>query len=148
MALHKDFPRSPHEIIDPSVRWFPADEALRKEGYEKLLPPLVDKIRKEVKTWRESNYDGASETSKALLRWWFENEHPVEDSDGNIALFKYYFCQREAVESVIFCTLLIWSSKVFISAITTSDFFLSFSSFILTKISRALSLFIPMSCFA
>ena len=102
MALHKDFPRSSHEIIDPLVRWFPADEALRKEGYEKLLPPLVDKIRKEVKTWRESNYDGASETSKALLRWWFENEHPVEDSDGNIALFKYYFCQREAVESVIY----------------------------------------------
>jgi type III restriction enzyme len=102
MALHKDFPKSPHEILDPSVRWFPADEALRKEGYEKLLPPLVDKIRKEVKTWRESNYDGASETSKALLKWWFENEHPVQDSDGNIALFKYYFCQREAVESVIY----------------------------------------------
>jgi len=102
MALHKDFPKSPHEILDPSVRWFPADEALRKEGYEKLLPPLVDKIRKEIKTWRESKYEGASETSKALLKWWFENEHPVEDSDGNIALFKYYFCQREAVESVIY----------------------------------------------
>ena len=34
MALHKDFPKSPHEILVPSVRWFPADEALRKEGYE------------------------------------------------------------------------------------------------------------------
>jgi len=102
MALHKDFPKSPHEILDPSVRWFPADEALRKEGYEKLLPPLVDKIRKEVKQWRDSNYEGASETSKALLKWWFETEHPVEDSEGNISTFKYYFCQREAVESVIY----------------------------------------------
>ncbi|MFH1802538.1 MAG: DEAD/DEAH box helicase family protein [archaeon] len=102
MALHKDFPKSPHEILDPSVRWFPADEALRKEGYEKLLPPLVDKIRKDVKQWRESNYEGASETSKALLKWWFETEHPVEDSDGNISLFKYYFCQREAIESIIY----------------------------------------------
>ena len=102
MALHKDFPKSPHEILDPSVRWFPADEALRKEGYEKLLPPLVDKIRKEVKQWRDSNYEGASETSKALLKWWFETEHPVEDSEGNISIFKYYFCQREAVESVIY----------------------------------------------
>lgn len=102
MALHKDFPKSPHEILSPSIRWFPADEALRKEGYEKLLPPLVDKIRKEVKQWRESNYEGASETSKALLKWWFETEHPIEDSDGNISLFKYYFCQREAIESVIY----------------------------------------------
>ena len=46
MALHPDFPESPHEIIDPSVRWFPADEALRDTDYGKLLPPLVHKIRK------------------------------------------------------------------------------------------------------
>lgn len=102
MALHKDFPKSPHEILDPSIRWFPADEALREEGYQKLLPPLVDKIRKEVKQWRESNYEGASETSKALLKWWFETDHPIEDEEGNISLFKYYFCQREAIESVIY----------------------------------------------
>jgi len=102
MALHKDFPKSPHDIIDPSIRWFPADEALRKEGYQKLLPPLVDKIRKGVKKWRDSNYEGASETSKSLLKWWFETEHPIEDSEGNISLFKYYFAQREAVETIIY----------------------------------------------
>lgn len=102
MALHKDFPKSPHEILNPSIRWFPADETLRKEGYEKLLPPLVDKIRKEIHDWRESNYEGASETSKALLKWWFETEHPVENSEGEISNFKYYFSQREAVESVIY----------------------------------------------
>jgi len=102
MALHKDFPKSPYEILDPSIRWFPADEALREEGYQKLLPPLVDKIRKEVKAWRESNYEGASETSKALLKWWFQTGHPIEDSEGNISNFKYYFCQREAMESIIY----------------------------------------------
>jgi len=42
MALHKDFLKSPYEILDPSVRWFPADEAPRKEGYEKLLPPFIE----------------------------------------------------------------------------------------------------------
>ena len=102
MALHKDFPKSPHEILNPSIRWFPADEALRKEGYEKLLPPLVDKIRKEVKQWRDSDYEGASETSRALLKWWFETDHPIEDKDGNISVFKYYFAQREAIESIIY----------------------------------------------
>ena len=29
MALHPDFPGSPNAILDPDVRWFPADEALR-----------------------------------------------------------------------------------------------------------------------
>ena len=29
MALHPDFPDSPHAIVDPEIRWFPADEALR-----------------------------------------------------------------------------------------------------------------------
>ena len=30
MALHKDFPQSPHAILDPGIRWFTADEALRE----------------------------------------------------------------------------------------------------------------------
>lgn len=29
MALHPDFPQSPHAILDRSIRWFPADETLR-----------------------------------------------------------------------------------------------------------------------
>ena len=102
MALHKNFPKSPYETLDPSIRWFPADEALRQEGYQKLLPPLVDKIRKEVKEWRDTDYEGASSTSKALLKWWFETAHPIEDSEGNISNFKYYFAQREAIESIIY----------------------------------------------
>ena len=102
MALHKEFPKSPYEILKPSLRWFPADETLRKKGYEKLLPPLVDKIRKEIHDWRESGYEGASDTSKALLKWWFETDHPTENSDREIINFKYYFAQREAVESVIY----------------------------------------------
>ncbi len=34
MALHKDFPKSPYEILDPSIHWFPADEALREQSYD------------------------------------------------------------------------------------------------------------------
>ena len=38
MALHKDFPKNPFAILDPNIRWFPADEDLRDKGYDKLLP--------------------------------------------------------------------------------------------------------------
>lgn len=101
MALHKNFPKSPYEILNPGIRWFPADEALREKGYGKLLPPLVHKLRHEIKEWRDANYKGVSETSRALLRWWFQTEHPVETSEGTVK-FQYYFAQREALETVIY----------------------------------------------
>ena len=102
MALHKDFPTSPHEILDPSIRWFPADEALRATSFEKLLPPLVPGLRKQVKIWRDSGYAKASETSRSLLNWWFKNAHLLPQSDGTMAEFQYYFAQREALETIVY----------------------------------------------
>ena len=102
MALHPNFPESPHEIIDPAVRWFPADEALRDTDYGKLMPPLVHQIREKVKGWRDNGYSGASETSKALLNWWFNTPHPIEGAEGTVSEFQYYFAQREALETIIY----------------------------------------------
>lgn len=102
MALHPSFPKSPYAILEPDLRWFPADEHLRTQGYEKLMPPLVAELRKKVKKWRDANYEGASPTSRALLRWWFETEHPIAQPDGTTFLFRYYFAQREAVETVMY----------------------------------------------
>ena len=101
MALHKNFPKNPYEILDPSIRWFPADEDLREKGYEKLLPPFVPALREEVKKWRENNYEGSSATSKALLNWWFKTEHTIFNYKGVVEPFQYYFAQREAVETII-----------------------------------------------
>lgn len=101
MAVHPDFPGSPYATLLPEQRWFPADEALRSTAYEKLLPPLVAKIRASVKEWRDAAYSGASSTSRALLGWWFEMEHLLEQADGTRAPFRYYFAQREAVETII-----------------------------------------------
>lgn len=102
MALHKDFPSSPHVILDPSIRWFPADEALRTSSFEKLLPPLVPELRKQVKAWRDSGYAKATETSRSLLNWWFKTPHLLPKSDGAMAEFQYYFAQREALETIIY----------------------------------------------
>jgi type III restriction enzyme len=102
MALHKAFPTSPFEILDPSIRWFPADEDLRETAANKLLPPLVDELRKQVKDWRDSNYEGATETSKALLKFWFQTEHLIPRNDGGADQFQFYFSQREAIETIIY----------------------------------------------
>jgi len=101
MALHPDFPKSPYSELLPDQRWFPAAEELRSTAYEKLLPPMVANIRTEIAAWRNSGYAGTSDTSRALLNWWFVTEHLVEQADNTLAPFRYYFAQREAVETVI-----------------------------------------------
>ncbi len=101
MALHPKFPKSPFAVPEPGQRWFPADEDLRETAYEKLLPPLVAQIRKDVHAWRAAGYPDCSPTSRALLAWWFEREHLIEQADGSLAPFCYYFAQREAVETAI-----------------------------------------------
>lgn len=102
MALHPDFPESPHAILDPAIRWFPADEALRETTMEKLMPPLVAALRKKVKEFRDGGYVGASETSRSLLNWWFKEPHLQVLADGSTAEFQYFFAQREALETIVY----------------------------------------------
>ena len=102
MALHKDFPKSPHAILDPGIRWFPADEALRESSMEKLMPLLVAELRRKVKEFRDKAYVGATDTSRSLLNWWFNKPHLLPKADGTMAEFQYYFAQREALETIVY----------------------------------------------
>jgi len=90
---------NPFKILSPSERWAPSQSQMEafQNMYEKLLPPLVYKIRLAVTKWRDENYMGASETSKSLLNFWFNQEHLIGQSK-----FCFYFSQREAIESIIY----------------------------------------------
>ena len=98
MALSNNLTKDPLKIINPDYRWVPGDKELAKSSKESLMPPLVQKLRKEVYQWRSEGYEGASETSKALLKHWFKSELYSQSGEN----FNYYFAQREAVETVIF----------------------------------------------
>ena len=91
MSLHKDFPDSPYAILDPGIRWVPADETLRESDMQKLMPPLVAQLRRKVKEFRDGGYASAAETSKSLLNWWFRRPHLLPKADGALAEFQYYF---------------------------------------------------------
>src|SRR5207302_374059 len=99
--LTEAFPTDPYVILDPTIRWYPGDQMLGDIGREKLIPPLVEKVRHGVKAWRDSGYFDASPTTRALLRWWFAEEHLVPLADGTADQFRWFFAQREAVESAI-----------------------------------------------
>lgn len=89
----------PFKILPPSERWAPTQSQMDmfQNAYEKLLPPLVYKIRLAVAKWREEDYAGASETSKLLMNFWFNQEHLIGQSK-----FTFFFSQREAIESIIY----------------------------------------------
>ena len=67
------------------------------EGRRPSQLPVPNTLRNRVKKWRESGYEGASETSCTLLTHWFGGEHLIEDRE-----FRYYFCQREAIETLVY----------------------------------------------
>jgi len=67
------------------------------EGRRKSNMLLVNNLRQEVDKWRDEDYPGVTDTTRELLYFWFFNDHIV-----NNTLFKYWFCQREAVETLIY----------------------------------------------
>lgn len=101
MALSVDFPKDPYVVIDPSLRWYPGDPNLSPDEAARLIPPLVAQIRDQVHEWRKAGYPGISDTSGALLRHWFKEVHLLPTADSGVTEFKYYFAQREAVETAI-----------------------------------------------
>ncbi|CFX18355.1 Type III restriction enzyme, res subunit [Candidatus Filomicrobium marinum] len=63
---------------------------------------MVNPLRAAVKEWRELNYFGASDTTRELLGYWFERPHRLIGGNGEEFDFRYYFCQREAIETFIY----------------------------------------------
>ncbi len=58
------------------------------------LLTLVNLLRKDVKRWRDADYRGASNVTKDLLRHWLRKDRER----------RLFFCQREAVETIIYLT--------------------------------------------
>ena len=58
---------------------------------------LVPRIRSAVDAWRRDGYEGASEVTRRLFEYWFEEDHEVP---GFGVPFRYHFCQREAIETL------------------------------------------------
>ncbi len=66
------------------------------------MPPLVPELRRKVADFRRGNYVGATDTSRHLLKWWFHTPHLIEKADGSTLKFRYYFSQREAIETLVY----------------------------------------------
>ena len=83
------------------VRAETGDGASERNGRRPTGIAIAQNLRPMVKEWRDSFYFGASETSRHLLNHWFGRAHTVGGSDPPVE-FRYYFCQREAIETLIY----------------------------------------------
>lgn len=63
---------------------------------------IAQNLRQLVGEWRQWEYPGASDTTRELLAYWFERSHLTVAKDGVQVPFRYYFCQREAIETLIY----------------------------------------------
>jgi type III restriction enzyme len=76
--------------------------------------PLVNALRDDVRRWRKSDYEGATSVSKQLLRYWARSDRAR----------RLFFCQREAVETIVYLTEILGSGKRprFVPKLTLDDF--------------------------
>jgi len=58
---------------------------------------LVNKLRKAVYEWRKEGYPGITSTTKRLFQYWFKDDYVINDE-----LFHFWFCQREAIETLVY----------------------------------------------
>ncbi|QGU32853.1 BPTD_3080 family restriction endonuclease [Thermochromatium tepidum] len=63
--------------------------------------PLVNLLRDDVERWRNAKYEGATSITKQLLHHWAREDRPR----------RLFFCQREAVETIVYLTEILGSGK-------------------------------------
>ena len=80
----------------------PGFQAKIERGRRPSRLDIVQNLRYEVREWRESFYATSSETTKTLLNYWFESSHRKKSDSGEDYPFRYYFLQREAIETMIY----------------------------------------------
>jgi hypothetical protein len=90
----------------PASYWFKTErtgaaqmELLTPEESEDL--PLVNALRDDVRQWRKSKYENATQVTKQLLAHWWRTDRAR----------RLFFCQLEAVETVIYLTEILASGK-------------------------------------
>ena len=99
-----------HWLYDRAKRGFTLESGRRRAGYVVATRdsrsfddpgvfveiPRVDAVRERVKVWREAGWPGVSATTGELLRLWSD---PKEYENR-----RFFFCQLEAVETLIWLT--------------------------------------------
>lgn len=93
----------------PSMRYLASGKSLDKAQREQLKAQtrlfssgieeneFINEMRIDLRDWRAADYPGVARVTRRLLEWWFERDHERRTSG-----LRLFFCQREAIEAVIY----------------------------------------------
>lgn len=110
-SLHWHYDRTTGEATKaagrrPSRYWYKTKDDVQGqlkleliEGQDDLR--MVNQIREDVARWRSSNYEGVTPISRELLNFWSAADRAR----------RLFFCQREAVETVVYLAEILRSGK-------------------------------------
>lgn len=110
-ALHWHYDRTTGEASKlasrrPSRYWYKTKDDAKgqltlelSEGQDDLV--MVNQIREDVARWRDSHYEGVTPVTRELLNFWASPDRPR----------RLFFCQREAVETVVYLAEILRSGK-------------------------------------
>jgi type III restriction enzyme len=97
--LYKSWEEPNAHRVRSKVKDAPAEIA---KGRRSSPIVIAHNLRSAVREWRENGYFGASDTTRHLLSHWFGRSHIRTTPAGDEFEFRYYFCQREAIETLIY----------------------------------------------
>src|SRR5262249_31719253 len=60
--------------------------------------PCVPALRQRVEVWRSRGYEGATDTTRRLLHFWFHTDHRLPKRKR----FAYHYSQQQAVETLVY----------------------------------------------
>lgn len=111
-ALYYSFDSGVPQLTDgrrPSMRYLESGKTLDKAHREILRAQtrlfssgveenaFINELRDELRTWRLAGYPGCARVTQRLLEWWFERDEEREAAGPRL-----FFCQREAIEAVMY----------------------------------------------
>jgi type III restriction enzyme len=83
----------------PACYWFQTKDAKHHGSQADLFAEedrdeldLVNRLRQDVRNWGKSKYRGGTTVTRELFEWWIREDAPR----------RLFFCQREAVETIIY----------------------------------------------
>ncbi|MEA3375237.1 MAG: DEAD/DEAH box helicase family protein, partial [Chloroflexota bacterium] len=92
--------RTPHTKPDAYLEKLGEGDYAIRQGRRPSTMFLVDRLRDAVDGWRDEGYPGASDVTQRLFHFWFEEDHVLDDG----SLWRYWWCQREAIETLVYLT--------------------------------------------
>ena len=93
----------------PSMRYLASGKSLDRAQREQLKAQtrlfssgieenaFINQMREDLREWRSAGYPGCARVTQRLLEWWFER-----DEERQAAGQRLFFCQREAIEAVMY----------------------------------------------